>query len=437
EVTFTATVTAVTEGSGQPSGVVVFSDGETTIGMGKLSGPTASITVSNLAVGEHPITASYSGDAVFVGSSDNLDQVVDAATTTVALTSSVNPSGFGQEVVFTATLAVVPPGAGTPTGTLTFLDGETELGSSPVVDGGASLSTTELAVGSHAITVAYGGDGSFAPASSPILTQTVDTVSTITMLSSSANPSIVGQPVVFTVTVMSAIESVGPPTGAVTFEIDGEARDTVELVEGTAEYTTSQFGTSNLDPGLGDHLVVARYEADGGFEASDSPDLTQSVQYDFTGYLPPLATAGSLANPGSSGSAALGSVVPVSWQIQLGNGIFVGNTSTVARLEAIGNADCAGPPEGPSVVLVSPEGGIAEGSEFAYLGEEQRFLFSWDTSTGVDSGAGCYSLVLELIDGSVRATVLELTGAVTGKRAAELPGSMTTEGQSAVEPPRP
>ena len=80
-------------------------------------------------MGHHNITAAYGGDASFNGGTSNsVDQVVQKADTSTALVSSVNPSKFGQAVTFTATVSVVAPGAGTPTGTVTFKDGVTTLG---------------------------------------------------------------------------------------------------------------------------------------------------------------------------------------------------------------------------------------------------------------------------------------------------------------------
>ena len=58
---------------------------------------------SSLAVGNHVITAVYSGDANFTGSTATLTQTVNQRISSTAVTSSVNPSGVGQAVTFTAT----------------------------------------------------------------------------------------------------------------------------------------------------------------------------------------------------------------------------------------------------------------------------------------------------------------------------------------------
>src|SRR5206468_4232089 len=94
--------------------------------------------------------------------------------TTTGLTSSVQPSVFGQPVTFTATVAAKSPGAGTPTGTVTFKDGSSTLGTGTLNSSGQAMFTTStLAVGPHSITASYGGDATFSGSTSSPLTQTV------------------------------------------------------------------------------------------------------------------------------------------------------------------------------------------------------------------------------------------------------------------------
>ena len=96
------------------------------------------------------------------------------ATTTTALSSSANPSTVGQPVTFTATVSANSSGSGTPTGTVTFSDGGSQLGTVTLdTNGTATIATSALAVGGHAITASYGGDQNFT-ASSGSLTQTVN-----------------------------------------------------------------------------------------------------------------------------------------------------------------------------------------------------------------------------------------------------------------------
>ncbi|WP_167344252.1 Ig-like domain-containing protein, partial [Streptomyces novaecaesareae] len=118
------------------------------------AGGTATFTTSTLGVGTHVLTAVYSGDTAFNGSTSAVDaQTVTTADTTTALTSLPDPSVFGQAKVLTATVTAVAPGAGTPTGTVSFFDGATLLGTATLDAGGtATFTTSDLDVGTHVLT---------------------------------------------------------------------------------------------------------------------------------------------------------------------------------------------------------------------------------------------------------------------------------------------
>ena len=105
---------------------------------------------------------------------------VDPAATTTTVTSSTNPSVFGQSVTFTATVSVVSPGAGTPSGRVDFFDTTTgkDLGKKWLIGNTATLSTAGLSVGNQVITATYSGDGNF-NGSSNSLTQTVNMFASI------------------------------------------------------------------------------------------------------------------------------------------------------------------------------------------------------------------------------------------------------------------
>ena len=96
-----------------------------------------------LAAGLSPrLRATYNGDATFSPSTSAvLTQAVMEATST-ALTSSANPSGPGQSVTFTATITPAAPSSAYPTGTVTFSDGSTVLGTGVVFYPGRALYST-------------------------------------------------------------------------------------------------------------------------------------------------------------------------------------------------------------------------------------------------------------------------------------------------------
>ena len=131
--------------------------------------------------GVHPIgldvfsdntTAAYGGDSNFTASTSKvLRQVVNKATTTTTLTSSQNPSNFGQSVTFTA--SVTPQFSGTVKGSVTFYDGTTVLKTMALSGGVAKFTTSTLTSGAHSITATYNGNANF-DGSSASLTQTVN-----------------------------------------------------------------------------------------------------------------------------------------------------------------------------------------------------------------------------------------------------------------------
>jgi hypothetical protein len=277
-VTFTATVTAASPGSGTPSGIVTFMDGTTTLGTGSLSGGIATYSTSSLALNGHSITASYGGDSNYTSSSTTspLTQTVNQDGATTSLSSSIDPSAKGQSVTFTATVSAASPGSGTPTGAVTFLDGTTILGTRTLSGGSAIFTTTTLTAGTHSITVTYGGDTNFT--SSPPSNTVVQTVGgTTTSLASSSNPSVYGAKVTFTATVAALIGGSGTPTGTVTF-FDGTTKLGSGAVNGTtgqATYTTTAFGLA-----FGDNVITATYGGSTNFAASTSSALTQTVEQD-------------------------------------------------------------------------------------------------------------------------------------------------------------
>ena len=262
-VQFTATVHGNTA-----TGNVVFTDmtSGTTLGSAALSGGVATFTASSLSVGSHQIVASYGGDSDNSASASSaLTQVVNAVATTTTLISSLNPSTTGQSVTFTATVA---GSGGTLTGTVTFtVNGTAQTPMTLNGSGQATYTTTSLPVGQNHVTATYSGNATFGTSTSSALTQTVNAISTTTKLTSSLNPSIIGQSVTFTATVAG---TGGTPTGTVTFTIDGTAQAPVTLTNGSAVYNTSTLA-------VGTHTITAAYSGDTTFAVSSSSTLTQTV----------------------------------------------------------------------------------------------------------------------------------------------------------------
>ncbi|MGC1966663.1 MAG: glycoside hydrolase family 44 protein [Candidatus Acidiferrales bacterium] len=174
-VTITATV-APTSGTGTPTGTVNYFDGTSEILTSALGSGASSLTTAGLAVGSHSITVQYLGDANFAASTSaplviNVTAPAKIGTAT-SLSASATQVTSGQSVTFKA--GVKPQsGSGVPTGSLSFLDGSTQIGSATLSGGSASVSSTTLAVGTHTITAAYSGDVNYTVSNSAAVTVTV------------------------------------------------------------------------------------------------------------------------------------------------------------------------------------------------------------------------------------------------------------------------
>jgi uncharacterized repeat protein (TIGR03803 family) len=171
-VTFTAKVTSSL--GAPPNGeTVTFMKGTTTLATAALSGGSASFTSSTLPAGAYGIKAVYGGDANLANSTSSpVIQTVNKATTTTSLTSSQNPSSFGQSVTFTAQV-VSPQYSGTVSGQVTFKNGTTALGTVTLSSGVAKYTTSKLPVGTNPITATYNGNPSFVTSTSNTVNQVV------------------------------------------------------------------------------------------------------------------------------------------------------------------------------------------------------------------------------------------------------------------------
>src|SRR5437899_2616309 len=293
-VTLSTTVTAVTPAVGIPTGTVTFRDGATPIGTVTLVNGSASLVTSTLTTGNHSLTAVYNGSQNFLTStSPAVTQVVNSQTTT-SLTAPPNPSVIGQAVTLTAVVSPVAPGTGVPTGTVTFRDGATVLATVTLVNGSASFVTSTLAVGSHSLTAAYSGGGNFLASTSAVVAHTVNPGSTSTSLTSTPNPSTLGQTVTLSATVSAVAPAVGIPTGTVTFRDGATSLGVVTLVNGSASFQTAALA-------VGSHPLTATYNGSATFATSTSPVVTQIVNAAAA-----AATSTSLTstpNPSTTGQA--------------------------------------------------------------------------------------------------------------------------------------
>ena len=312
DVTFTASVTSpYLTYPHRPTGSVVFVIDGTSYGPIGLSGGTASIEDAWLGVNgsPHTVTASYTdGAGNFVSRSGMLSggQTVNADTTTTSLVSSASTSVRFQPVTFTALVTADYPGGGTPTGTVTFMDGATTLGTSTLDGTGtAALTIDNLPVGDHtAITAIYSGDPNFSGGTSPAIDQVVNLDNTTIVLTSSPDPSTYGQSITFTVTVQPVppgyVGPPPPPTGTVTI---------FDPISPLVTYVLGPFALPNngkltiktkiLPASLNAEEITAVYSGDATY-AMNSVTINQIISRDFT-----TTSVTSTANPSVAGQAVV------------------------------------------------------------------------------------------------------------------------------------
>ena len=291
-VTFTSVVSRA-DGA-IPTGTVTFFDGTNAIGIATLNGTgMATLTTTALAGGSHTISAQYAGDANnLTSTSGAVNETVQPIATATTLAAASNPAVAGAPLQLTAT--VVQSGTtgagGAFTGTVTFSDGATVLGTAAVSAAGiATLSVSTLNVGSHSLSASYGGDANYLPSTSASIAEMLVTASTSAALTSSLTPSIAGTPVTLTATVTG---TGGIPTGTVTFLSGATTLGTGALnARGVAGLTTSSLA-------VGQDTLTAVYGGDSKDNGSTSPPLLQTVEIATTG-----TTLASTANPSMFGAS--------------------------------------------------------------------------------------------------------------------------------------
>jgi hypothetical protein len=270
-VTLTATVQPKFASAGTISGSVIFADGQSTLGTAAVNpSGAATLPATFTTAGDHQLTAVFGGNSSFVGgASASLVERI-ATVPAVTLSSSINPSSVGQAVNFTVTVAGSSSGP-TPSGTITlFANGAPVLSATVDASGGAILTTSSLPLGTNDLLAQYSGDSNYPGSDSPHISQIVNRNNSTTTLTSSVNPSRVGQAINLTVNVAPLSGSVAP-TGNVTLKDAGTAIATSPLdANGTAV-----IAVSNLS--VGTHSLTAAYAGDANFNASGSAALSQVV----------------------------------------------------------------------------------------------------------------------------------------------------------------
>ena len=211
--------------------------------------------------------------AILLGNGDGTFQSAPVNShflTSTVLTSSPNPSTYGQAVMFTA--SVTSDGPVAPTGTVRFTS--KGLSVQGILSGGiATFTTSSMLAGTTSITATYSGDSlSYKSKSSP-LSQAVNQAPTTTTLTSTHNPSKQGRLVALTATVTSSFAT---PKGTVTFKVGDEVLGTVKVSNGKATYRTADLPVGSTNIGVtynpeANHLGVINF-------LTSSGSMTQVVE---------------------------------------------------------------------------------------------------------------------------------------------------------------
>src|SRR5262249_34913180 len=168
-------------------GTVNFMEGATVGATGTLTGGTLNTSTSTLSVGTHTLFAHYVGTTNFAPSDSSTFTVTVTSpapvdTTTMLSSNNLAPQ-WGQSVTFTATVTAATGPAPT-SGTVSFRDNGTEIGTGTVGAGGvATYMTSSLSVGPHPIPAFYLGTSSFNPSTSNTVNETVSAAATTTTAS--------------------------------------------------------------------------------------------------------------------------------------------------------------------------------------------------------------------------------------------------------------
>ncbi len=352
-VTLSATITPV-NGSNETGTVQFRVDGGNVGAPVPLSGNKATFTTSSLSVGQHTLTAVYSGDGTFNGSTSTpVPQAVAKATTSTALQSSANPAAYGQPVTFTAT--VTSGASSTPVGGVAFKDGSTTLGTIALnASGVATFTASSLTVGTHSITAVYSGNPNFSTSTSNTVSQTIVAHPVVTSLSPSTGPTTGGTSVIITgsnFTGATAVTFGG--VAATSFTVNSDIQITATSPPGAAgavhvQVTTpgGPSATSASDqftyitpvqaPAISGSPIVNGDDPNGLFNAPGQPtpgtqrSMVEDIVYTFS---QPVTIAdanaaftvvGTGANPGTAPATLSASAVPGSngtqWAVTLTGG---------------------------------------------------------------------------------------------------------------------
>lgn len=176
---------------------------------------------------------------------------------------------------------------------------------------------------------------------------------------------------------------------------------------------TTCTATPSASPYTANTVGPATFSVQGVDQAGNTtnPSVSYLVVYNFTGFQAPLQPAvmmnppspQSPPQPGDSGSFTIGTAIPIAWQLQDANNVYIADLTTLTSIVAVPNPSCAGTVSGSGTTLYNATTGQ---TAFSYDATHQRFVFNWDTA---GMTAGCYNLVVKTNDSAQWATIVHLS----------------------------
>ena len=304
--TFMATVTPQNTVNGvAPTGTVTFtSSTQGALGTVTLSGTTASFTGALTMAGTQNVTATYSGDSNYKGSTSSTPVTVTVGATVQPVTLTLSPGtiAFGGAVTAVAAVAgVTTTNSVGPSGTVVFaISGSTALGAtvaltpSTTTASNASYTFAAPAPGTYAVTATCTGTNFTCSTTAASATLVVAKGATTTTVTALPAVPVAGVSTLLTATVTPVGAAVGAsaPTGMVTFYVNGVSAGTATVTGGSAIFSTTLNAT-------GTNVVSALYTGDTNYLTSTSTAVTLMT--------PPTMTTGTLSS--NLGSALQGSLV--------------------------------------------------------------------------------------------------------------------------------
>jgi hypothetical protein len=330
-VSFALSVTGA--GSGTPTGTVTINGaaGESCVA----TLPTASCSIVLVNTGARLLSATYSGDVNYNGStSSSATHTVNKANTLISISADTpDPSVVGQNVSVSAAISVTAPGTGTPGGTVTISALGNPQSCSYTLPATSCALPLSLA-GARPLTASYSGNGNFNGSTSNTTPHTVNKANTtLSILSDTPDPSASGAPVTVSFQLLVSAPGSGIPAGSVTISANGGTENCVAtLPTSSCELVLQTVGSRQL---------TANYSGNAHFNAASSINVPHTVSF------APTTTTISLSSPNPSvfgqsytvlvNVAAIGDP-PTGVSVNVSDGA---DANCTLILDATGNGSCS------------------------------------------------------------------------------------------------